>query len=142
MTRLVRLALPCGLCLFALAAGPAHAQSGFPYQRPNYGPGFRPGLSPYLNIARGGNPAVNYYLGTLPEFDRRVNQRVVRSEILDLERREAETAAALSPTADLLNPLPGTGHPTAFQDTANYFGPTTARPGAALGTYTAPRRRR
>jgi len=30
-----------------------------------------PALSPYLNLVRGGNPAVNYYLGVLTEFDRR-----------------------------------------------------------------------
>src|SRR5262245_31778220 len=29
--------------------------------RPQAGPLYRPPLSPYLNLARGGNPAINYY---------------------------------------------------------------------------------
>ena len=38
---------------------------------PQYGPGFRPALSPYLNLLRGGDISSNYYLGVNPEFQRR-----------------------------------------------------------------------
>ena len=58
---------------FALGTGPAAAQGG------GRGPGFAPGipaapgpmLNPYLNLLRGGNPAANYYLGVIPEQQRR-----------------------------------------------------------------------
>jgi hypothetical protein len=34
----------------------------------------RPALSPYLNLLRGGDPAANYYLGVLTEYDRRYRE--------------------------------------------------------------------
>jgi len=65
-----------------LAAGaPAFAQPGMPTRLPNTGGAPSPALSPYLNITgRGGNPAVNYYLGTLTEFDRRAFQSNVSNQ--------------------------------------------------------------
>jgi hypothetical protein len=56
--------------------GPQFPQSPFPGSGvgPGAGPGFMPNiynpqyqpLSPYLNLNRGGNPAVNYYYGVRP----------------------------------------------------------------------------
>jgi hypothetical protein len=125
------------LALFAicLLASTASAQFQAP-TRPNYGPGYRPQLSPYLNLIRGGDPAANYYLGTLPEFQRRQNAQLFSTEISELDRR---TLGNVQTTEQLLGqPLPGTGHPTAFGSTLYYFGssnpnqPGAQRPGAPL----------
>ncbi len=50
--------------------------SGFPSQ---------PALTPWLNMVRGGNPAANYFLGVLPEFDRRYFQAAVNATLPVLE---------------------------------------------------------
>jgi hypothetical protein len=116
------------------------AQQTYPYQRPNYGPMNRPAvLSPYLNLLRGGNPAANYFLGTVPEVDRRVNQRLVNSAIGSLEREEGRPRVEGD---DLLSPLPGTGHPTAFNTTTPYFASPTLRPGFAQQNAYMPQPRR
>jgi hypothetical protein len=114
-------------------AGSAHAQFQ-PPTRPNYGPGYRPQLSPYLNLLRGGDPAANYYLGTLPEMQRRANAQMFGTEISELDRR---TLGATQTTEQLITqPLPGSGHPTVFGNTLYYFGggnptqPGAQRPGA------------
>ena len=69
MSRFFAVSLGPRLCL-SLADATASAQTPPPYvqNRPSYGVGFRPRLSPYLDLANGGDPAVNYYLGTLPEY--------------------------------------------------------------------------
>jgi len=140
MSRLIGVSL--AVLVGVLAASPATAfaqQGGYPYgppRAPAYGPGYRPGLSPYLNITRGGgDPAVNYFLGTIPEFQRRANAQMFSSQIAELETRPPAVAGAAT-DADLFNPLPSTGHLTAFQNTAGYYpgrprlagGPGTARP--------------
>ncbi len=119
-----KLLLGGGAALLGLAAlaGPAAAQYtrptlGAPFTGPNFGPGYRPMLSPYLNLNRGGDPAINYYLGTLPEQQRRQNAQLFRQQILDLERR----APLAAEDVDLLGPPLTSGHPTAFGNTAGYF---------------------
>jgi hypothetical protein len=88
--------------------------------------GFRPGLSPYLNITRGGSdPATNYFLGTVPEFQRRYNAQVTREDITDLYAREQLAGenlprpprAVTSGTYSLVNNTGGY-----FNNTYNYFG--------------------
>jgi hypothetical protein len=109
--------------LFLAASGAALAQ-GYPpnYQfspnaRPNIVGTPRPQLSPYLNLLRGGNPAANYFLGVLPEFERRANAYQFGNAIYDLEQRDLT-----SPSGDPLELTSGTGHPTAFANTGTYFG--------------------
>ena len=113
------------------AAGPASAQIYNPAAvgRPMYGPGYRPALSPYLNLLRNNDPAVNYYLGTIPEFERRTNERVLQSEVQFLEQRQDATPAE---QADIFTPLPGTGHATAFGNVGNYFNQGVPRPFSTL----------
>jgi hypothetical protein len=112
-----------------IIAKPATAQyPGNPYQRfgtPNPGGPYGPGLSPYLNLLRGGNPAVNYYNGVLSERDRRSFQQQAGQSILGLEQ---EVNTVQPGSEDLLPTLPGTGHPTAFGYAGSYF-PQTAYPG-------------
>lgn len=71
--------LPVASAQFAPGYGPPRA--------PNYGPGYRPGLSPYLNMLRGGDTAANYYLGTIPEFQRRGNAALFSDRLGTLEGR-------------------------------------------------------
>src|SRR5882762_3411361 len=65
---------------------------GNPYQNlnrfgtPTPGGPYGPGLSPYLNLLRGGLPAVNYYNGVLSERDRRQFQQQAGQSILGLEQ--------------------------------------------------------
>ncbi|HZY85543.1 MAG TPA: hypothetical protein VFE78_11985 [Gemmataceae bacterium] len=108
-----------------LAGAPARAQMTFPYSRPNYGPGYSPQLSPYLNFLRGGDPAANYFLGTLPEFQRRANAKQFGSAINALDQELLYPSLAQTTDPLLFQPLMQTGHPTAFNNTLTYFNQTT-----------------
>jgi hypothetical protein len=112
--------------LLVLGAGQVAAQGFYsggytPFQPPVFSPGARPGLSPYLNLLRGGNPAANYYLGVLPELDRRANDVQFRSALLNLDRRV--TLNTLAEEGDLLRdrPLPSTGHAVGFMTYGTYY---------------------
>ena len=131
------------LVLSALAAQPAAAQPGIyaPSAPPSYGVYNRPLLSPYLNLLRGGDTASNYFLGVVPEQNRRFNDRLFRSEIRDLERRTADTSTP-GDFEDLITPLGSTGHPTAFLNTVGYFGAGAGRVGVPNPGFTRPPPRR
>jgi hypothetical protein len=120
MKRFVLAPLASFAGLLLLAAGPASAQMTIPYGAPAYGPFYQPMLSPYLNLLRGGDPAANYFLGVLPESQRRQNVRVFGAAIQNLDQR-AETPAATPEELELYTPLKSTGHPTAFNNTLSYF---------------------
>ena len=127
----ITIAVSAALILLLFTNAATAQFPGNPYQNPNrFGtptPGgpYGPGLSPYLNLLRGGSPAVNYYNGVLTERDRRFFQQQAGQSILGLEQ-EVNT---LQPgTEDLLPTLSGTGHPTAFGYSGAYF-PQTAYPG-------------
>lgn len=124
------------LTLVALAVGTASAQG--PGATP---PAARQGqpLSPYLNLLRGGNNAVNYYYGVRPGsgagYQGMMNQAnagprqtffPVVDTLADLLSEESRGAPRLPPT----------GHPVGFNNTMNYFGPGPSA--ARLGQ---PRRR-
>ncbi|MFO0930442.1 MAG: hypothetical protein U0736_26015 [Gemmataceae bacterium] len=79
--------LPALLAVWGLTTGTASAQYGR-YNVPNYGPGYRNNLSPYLNIFRGTNSGIDYYLGTRSEFQRRSNAAEFRGDINDLTARD------------------------------------------------------
>ncbi len=108
------------LGLFVVGTGRSAAQQ--PY--PNYlsplptSPYARPQLSPYLNLLRGGSPSANYYLGVVPERDRRRFERNFGTAVQDLTRR-VETPA--QPGEELVRPLPSTGHPTYFLNYSTYY---------------------
>jgi len=115
------------LCALPLG-GAARAQNIYPYQPPAFGPGWQTPLSPYLNFLRGGDPAANYFLGTLPEFQRRANAKQFSSAInainQDLLNQAVEPVDPL-----LFQPLMATGHPTVFNNTLTYFNQSTPLPG-------------
>jgi len=140
--------------VFVLASA-AHAQTS-PYPQYNlnlYGPGLvspynssftRPGpsLSPYLNLLRGGNPAANYYLGVIPEIERRNNAAAFSAGILDLSQRIDNPVGG---TDQLFANLPQTGHPVQFFNFSTYFGsggPLGARQQAGQTIAPVPPRRR
>jgi len=116
MNRLL-LAPATALTFLLLAAGPAAAQN---YTRPGYYNPYlnQPRLSPYLNIVgRGGNPAVNYFLGTLPEIERRSVQAVYGQAINNLQR---EIQGEITATEDY-DGMQETGHPAMFNNLGGYF---------------------
>jgi hypothetical protein len=138
-----RLVIPASLLFLLLATTLATAQfptnpyggGGLRFGPPPPGGPYGPGLSPYLNLLRGGPPAVNYYNGVLSERDRRLFQQQAGQSIMGLE----QDVGAIQPgSEDLLSILPGTGHPTSFGYSGSYF-PATVYPGrygpggAALG---------
>ena len=106
------------ILLSGWGAGPASAQYG-PIYRPGLYPYGTPGLSPYLDLTRSGNRATNFFLGTIPEIERRRNAAAFGAAIQDLERRSPPLT---EPTAEELVPtLAGTGHPVAFMSYYPYY---------------------
>jgi hypothetical protein len=128
--------IPAALVAFAVVGlpAPAHAQITYPYMPPQYGPFYQTQLSPYLNFLRGGDPAANYFLGVIPEFQRRQNTNQFRAQIGQLQ---ALTAPIINPLAEpveeaarIPRKLAPSGHPTTFGYTGTFFPgtPTTAAP--------------
>jgi hypothetical protein len=111
-----------GLATFSV--GTASAQIVSPFTQPNFRPGYRgPGLSPYLNLIRPGDPATNYFLLTIPEQQRRQNNLLFGSALNTLDERERRLE--LPPLdQDLLRTRIQSGHPTATGTTLNYFNDT------------------
>src|SRR5262249_8648545 len=87
------------------------------YTRPG-GP-TTPPYSPYLNLLRPGNPAINYYGLVRPQFD-------FRQQIQGLQQLTAPATLE----AQTANTLPTTGHPVQFLNYSHYFGGAINRPGA------------
>jgi hypothetical protein len=79
-----------------------------------------PVLSPYLDIVRGGNPAINYFLGTRSEIDRLNFQGSVLQALPALESYITQPAA--SGEINQIPTLSQTGHLAAFQAYGTYFG--------------------
>jgi opacity protein-like surface antigen len=132
------------LALLAAATTQANAQPiGIgPNTGPTYGPGYRGNISPYLNLLRGQNTGIDYYLGTRSEQQRRANAQQFRDEIDDLDRR-AGVGDVVDEFGQRQLPVQS-GTPTTFGNTLgyytnrqNYIAPTSGRMGAGVGT-TAP----
>lgn len=120
-------------CLMLAAVPTASAQTPPPYlyNQPQYGVGYRPQLSPFLNLTGRNDPAVNYFLQTLPEFDRRYTKQVYGAAISGLEAQALKPTPPAVADVDLFTPLATTGHPTTFQNTGGYFQNSQGRPLAA-----------
>lgn len=116
--------LPVGLFAglgVVLLAGSTGAQNTYPYLPPQYGPGYQTPLSPWLNFLRGGDPAANYFLGVVPEFQRRQDRNVFRSQIQGLQILTAPLRNPSEEREELPRTLWSTGHPTSFGNTASFF---------------------
>ena len=134
MSRPIGVSLVASLALF-LVAGVASAQYGVPgyVNRPNVGVGAQPQLPAYLGLYNNNDPAVQYFLRTIPEQQRRANTQTFGSILGDLEQRSLNSSAATAAETDLFQPLPTTGHPAVFQNTAGYFPRILGRPATGAG---------
>jgi hypothetical protein len=109
--------------LLALGAGgQLHAQV---YQPPRVSPYGTGGFSPYLNLLRPGNPAVNYYGLVVPQIQ-------ASNQIAQLQQqvaRQGQQSLVAPPT----NQAPvETGHTTRFMQYNQYFNTTSQqRPAGA-----------
>lgn len=98
---------------------PASAQYTYPFRPPQYGPGYQTQLSPYLNMLRPGDPAVNFYTGVLPEVQRRQDRNAVFGSLQGLTMQFPAPPGINEEDYDA--PMYSTGHPTAFNYTGMYF---------------------
>ena len=87
-------------------------------------------LSPYLNLLRGGNTAVNYFNGVRPgtqpsAFSGMFGQSGAGPRMTFFPG--ADTLADFSDDPRDASKVAPTGHGTAFNNTLNYFGPTSGQ---------------
>jgi hypothetical protein len=90
---------------------PAWAQ--YPYVRPQTNPFGTPVVSPWVNLNRFGNPAVNLYGIIQPQMQ-------LQTGLAQLQQQQQALAAGTGLTGADPN-LPTTGHPTRFQNYSHYF---------------------
>lgn len=86
-------------------------------------------LSPYLNLLRGGNTAVNYFYGVRPgtqagAFNGMFSQTGGPRQTYF---PGADTLADLLDDPRDIGKVGPTGHPAGFDNTLNYFGPTSGQ---------------
>jgi hypothetical protein len=112
MKRLAMWAAAVGAAV-ALSAGPARAQFGY-YSPPQTSPFPRAPISPYLNLARGGNPAINYYGLVRPQVEFQQSLFGLQQQVSGLGQTQALQSEAARSSAT-------TGHPTRFFNYSHYF---------------------
>lgn len=118
------------LLVAASAAGEATAQviSQGPYVRPQqFNPYRRPTLTPYLNLARGGNPAINYYGLVRPQFE-------TQAQLSQLQQQSLDQQGQLSAQQGQMNQIPITGRAAGFQTHSGYFQNWNGRAGGTAGS--------
>jgi hypothetical protein len=99
------------------------ARAQAPFGRPPTSPFGGAPISPYLNLLRGGNPAINYYGLVRPQQD-------FAASIL---QNQAAIAGQSALVQGALQGEPITGHPSTFMNFSHYYngriaGPATLRP--------------
>jgi hypothetical protein len=136
----------------ALLAPGARAQVPPPAPPPVNPSGFAPNmynrqaqpLSPYLNLLRGGNSAVNYFYGVRPGTQPSAFTGMFQAVGAGPRQTFFPVVDTL---ADLLDEpptggrIPPTGHPVGFGNTLNYFGPTSGPVFARTAQQQGPPRR-
>jgi hypothetical protein len=127
-------AIPLALALVASSGVErAGAQLYLPGQQP-VNPYQRPLISPYLNMNRGGDPAINYYGLVRPQIN-------TAKSILQLQQQQQQLPALGQPFSPLADgspfSLPETGHAATFFNYSTYFptytGPVRPSSPPALG---------
>jgi hypothetical protein len=113
----------CGL--FAFGPGEVRAQyypgGGAGVASPPYNYNRPPTVSPMLDLRRGANtPALNYFLGTRPEYERRQDAYQLRQ--LERDFATSQSTPGLLEGEDI-NRLQQTGHATYFMNLAPYYYP-------------------
>jgi hypothetical protein len=117
-----------------LAVGAARAQNPSLGNPSAYAPNMynRAGqpLSPYLNLLRGGNPAVNYFYGVRPGTQPNAFMGMFNQPSAGPRQTFFPVVDTLADFADepqdITRATP-TGHPVGFNNTLNYFGPTSGQ---------------
>jgi hypothetical protein len=97
------------------------------YVRPQVNPIRRPTLSPYLNLARGGNPAITYYGLVRPQFE-------AQAQFSQLQQQLADQQALIGAQQNLTTGVPITGRAAGFQTHLGYFQNWRGRSGGTAGT--------
>jgi hypothetical protein len=111
MKRLMRAAIALTGLVGLIGPSAAHAQA--PFGRPPVNQYTRPPISPYLNLFRGGNPAINYYDLVRPQQD---FAAAIQMQQQALFGPQALTGVGAGPG------LPPTGHPATFMNFGHYYG--------------------
>ncbi len=108
------------VCAWAGTVQPAQAQ--FIYTQPQTSPFYRPPVSPYLNVLRGGplGAATGYFTITRPQIQAFGQIQALQSDLLSLQQ-----GAALTPPTGTTT-TPGatgvtTGHPVTFFNYGRYY---------------------
>ncbi len=128
MSRLVAIAVGVGLLLLTAQQASAQGSSG---AVPNFGPYWRQPLAPILNLGRGGNPAINYFLGTVSEQDTRSNFGFLHNELQELDRRNLATARGENLVSPIdVGPTGFTGARPVYGATGGYYANTAGYYGA------------
>src|SRR5262245_28916917 len=114
MCWLRKLSLAMLALAFGLAGSLAHAQV------PGVPGGYRPPVSPYINLLRRGTPTVlNYYGLVRPQVE-------FRNSIQGLSQQVGAIDDQLTAQEPGATPFPTTGHPTQFMNYSHYFGGSRA----------------
>jgi hypothetical protein len=113
----MRTLLAACLLTAGLFASTERAAAQFNPAQP-YNPYYRPPISPYLNMNRPGNPAINYYGQIRPQFD-------TSKQLQMLQQQQARMMQmGIPPEEEALTGYSITGHPTTFSNYGHYFGQT------------------
>ena len=122
-------ALSAALALWGIASAQAPGPTNPGSPAPNaYSRASQP-LSPYLNLLRGGNSAVNYFYGVRPgtqagAFNGMFGQSGGPRQTFF---PGADTLADLLDDPRDIGKVGPTGHAAGFDNTLNYFGPTSGQ---------------
>jgi hypothetical protein len=131
----MRLALTTAGVLASLLVGGETRLYAQTFGRPPVNPAARPAYSPYLNLYRRGNPAINYYGLVVPQVG-------FANSITTLQQQTAGLGREVT-TLEESATLPATGHAIQFQSHQRYFQTLRAggaSPVVAAGASTAPAR--
>ena len=82
----------------------------------------RPAISPYLNMNRSGNPAINYYGLVKPQVDTAKQLQTLQQQV---QQNQLMPQLGAAPEDDgMLSNYAITGHPASFSSYSHYFGQT------------------
>lgn len=123
-----RFVIPAIGILTVLTAGTAFAQPQAPVMNRS------PGFSPYLNLLRGGNPAINYYGLVRPQIAF-AQQATQLQQQVNQNYQSLQTLQSIGPSnlAAQQPLLPYTGHPVVFNSLGGFFNNLPVGGGAGGG---------